>query len=156
MKSTPQSTQENVRSTYVTMLLPGARSACCWVRPITEGYRGFAIAAGSQTGAAQPGAVSRSPGGAHRWSVRKTLHLASGGRVSGALQRRCGMPRARRRLPERDAQPVTMTGETRRGETGAMGAPGSLRVLQATGHPIDAAPGLSGRRASRVDAAARG
>src|SRR3954467_9845655 len=49
-----------------------------------------------------------------------------------------------------------MAGETRRGETGAMGAPGSLRVLQATGHPIDAAPGLSGRRASRVDAAARG
>src|SRR3954465_14513307 len=49
-----------------------------------------------------------------------------------------------------------MAGETRRGETGAMGAPGSLRVLQATGHPIDAAPGLSGRRASRVDAAPRG
>src|SRR4051812_45548166 len=41
MKSTPQSTQENVRSTYVTMLLPGARSALLLGPPHHRGIPRF-------------------------------------------------------------------------------------------------------------------
>ena len=60
------------------------------------------------------------------------------GSGDGALHGRCNrLPAARQpksaRPAERATRPVTMAAETRRGETGAMGAPGSHRVPGATG-----------------------
>ena len=96
----------------------------------------------------QPGVVLGVPGSGRTGCQWPSLHRAPGSGPYTALQ---STPDARApRIPEpsaaRDTRPVTMAAETRRGETGAMGAPGSQ-------------PGPGGdrpRRVTRDRARARG
>ncbi len=147
-----------VRSTYVTTTPPGRALGCDGVRPAsgTEPVvrvRGGESNRGRATGVPFFGAQVGRTGGQEP-SLHRDLRGTGYTGIARALQRRGTLRRPRFGRPERDAQPVTMAAETRRGETGAWGRPDRTRVLGARAPPDGrgSVPGRCGRGRGRPPA----